>query len=197
MNLNNHPTKSGRGKNKKYYIMEKEILEGSASIAKFMGYVHIKDNVLYDTCDDTSFKHYTYETVYSKTPIYVDSEDFLQEVKNPDYGNNNNPHWNPNLETLNWASLNEHFINPKYHTSLDWLMPVVDKIKIVSFKLWDSGKVHEKIWLKVDIWSNEVKFIDEETGQYPICTPITSESFIKSLWLAVVQFIQWYNTQSK
>jgi len=159
--------------------MTKEILEGSASIAKFMGYVHIKDNVLYDTCDDTSFKHYTYETVYSKTPIYVDSEDFLQEVKNPDYGNNDNPRWNPNLETLNWASLNEHFINPKYHTSWDWLMPVCKKLdRLVEDGIIDYSMVYEAHCDNLD---------DAVTRSYDI-----SEVFP-----VVVQFIHFYNTQSK
>ncbi len=162
--------------------MENEILEAEKLIAVFMGYVHIKDNVLYDTCDDTSFKHYTYETVYSKTPIYTDSEDYLEEVKNPDYGNKVNPHWNPDLETLNWASVNDHFIKPNYHTSWNAQIPVWSKIAKLIKKIADDGNEFDyKMYMGL-------------IGRYEnaVFNNIPMEGFV-----VITDAIYFYNTQNQ
>jgi hypothetical protein len=55
----------------------------------------------------------------------------------------------------------------KYHTSWDWLMPVVEKIKDVQIS---------------EGWSNKQPVINA-----------LSDVNITILWKAVVQFIQWYN----
>lgn len=60
----------------------------------------------------------------------------------------------------------------KYHTSWDWLMPVVEKINKIHNEVdiyKQLSKVMEALWL-----------ID-----------------IRHLWLAVVEFIKWYNTQKQ
>jgi hypothetical protein len=81
--------------------------------------------------------------------------------------------------------------------SYDMLMPVVERIKKVSFELWDSNKIEERIFLKVNIWSCEVSWVDEETGEYPICETIVYHTFLESLYKAVVEFIKWYNSKNK
>lgn len=60
----------------------------------------------------------------------------------------------------------------KYHTSWDWLMPVVEKIRKIEDETDREGK-NFKHYQKV--------------LSYPIYTPI------ETIWKAVVQFITWYN----
>jgi hypothetical protein len=57
----------------------------------------------------------------------------------------------------------------KFHTSWDWLMPVVEKIRDVQIS---------------EGWSNK----------QPVIKAL-SDVNITILWKAVVQFIQWYNKQ--
>lgn len=68
----------------------------------------------------------------------------------------------------------------KYHTSWDWLMPVVEKIRTIGFKfiIGDSNRV--TVYNKDYDWRN---------GS-------TSDSMIECVWHGCAQFIQWYNTQS-
>jgi hypothetical protein len=76
-------------------------------------------------------------------------------------------HWN--IEPFGWHD-DEQL---KYHSSWDWIMPVVAKIMFTSWNMTDSLKqcflVRESIdWIEVE-----------------------------KTWLAVVDFIKWYNQQSK
>jgi hypothetical protein len=67
----------------------------------------------------------------------------------------------------------------EYHTSWDWLMPVVEKIESEGFtvNIQDRGCCIYK------------KF------SHPICTAERWETKIEGIWQAVTSFIKWYNTQ--
>ena len=107
------------------------IIVNNALIAKHMGYIYFESGVLIDNSDCGGI--FDVIDVYSKTPIQVDAFDggqkYFSDVPNPDYKNENNPHWNNELETLAWSTLNSaNYIHDlKYHSSWDWLMPVVHK----------------------------------------------------------------------
>jgi hypothetical protein len=76
----------------------------------------------------------------------------------------------------------------KYHTSWDWLMPVVEKIEeLASLQYWIelSGR-RCTIYEMVNYGSNG-KVIISEYGS------TNSESKIHATWLAITDFIQWYN----
>lgn len=66
--------------------------------------------------------------------------------------------------------------NLKYHSDWSWIMPVVKKIKLTPMI---KGVVMRQtgIWEKIE---DELVSIE-----------------IESLWLAVVQFIQWFNNHNK
>lgn len=64
--------------------------------------------------------------------------------------------------------------NMKFHSSWDWLMPVVEKIEGLNFGI--------KIY-KNSCW----------VTNYPESNTCATSSKIKSVWLAVVEFIEWYN----
>lgn len=82
----------------------------------------------------------------------------------------------------------------KYYVSWDWLMPVVEKIE--GLNNGENGKGYI-----VSLKSPScVGYIDKEDGfKMPIpCDARTlGTTRIESVWLAVVEFIQWYNKNKK
>jgi hypothetical protein len=75
--------------------------------------------------------------------------------------------------------LANHF---KYHSSWDWLMPVVEKIE-------DLGNYGVEIHLK------SCNIFEASIDQSDLCIEGHFETKKESIWQAVVQFIQWYNNQ--
>lgn len=79
----------------------------------------------------------------------------------------------------------------KYHSSWDWLMPVVDKVE----QLFEGS-------ISVNIYDDRCTI--EISTQYAMATDIhLPDEFynnegpkIRSTWLSIVQFITWYNTQN-
>lgn len=80
-----------------------------------------------------------------------------------------------------------------YESSWDMLMPVVEKMKIAADELWQNFEECEPLNFTIDVWKNEVKFVDTETGWWPF--PIYTEkdgTVLQNTWQSVVDFIQWY-----
>ena len=105
----------------------------------------------------------------------------------------------------------------KFHSSWDWLMPVVEKIEnlgnqtfrnlgVTSYSRFEIKHNHIKLY-----WSKEHKYqlflevipkwmSDSSFGisKNQIRINITKEiTKIEALWLAVVEFIKWYNLNNK
>ena len=94
----------------------------------------------------------------------------------------------------------------KYHSSWDWIMPVVEKISTlkvnggsiitkISSSISVSGRwtVHTcSFQTEEQIWNNRYEFIANISNDYEHDGPK-----IDSIWLAVVEFIKWYNKQIK
>lgn len=70
----------------------------------------------------------------------------------------------------------------EYHTSWDWLMPVVEKIKDLTGNL---GKAPNPQSLKVWMEMNKEYF---KVTALPLATPINE------VWESVINFIKWYKT---
>lgn len=78
----------------------------------------------------------------------------------------------------------------KYHSSWDWLMPVVEKIDSISFKGYEEGfdfVMRDRCFSYVVSADALIEVADGESR----------ESRIEATYKAVVQFITWYNSQSK
>lgn len=76
-----------------------------------------------------------------------------------------------------------------YHSSWDWLMPVVEKIETLT--AFDGrGEVN----YIVSIEANQCIISQGGEGEIEY---EQSEAKIGATWKAVVQFINWYNTQPK
>ena len=109
-------------------------------------------------------------------------------------------------EPTNSTLFEQSIKHTQYHRSWDWLMPVVEKIQKVFH--WDSEN---------DKYISVEDFGIVYTRRYPtnmnvtricICTKLNgamsefhhirkeSKSKIESVWLAVVEFIEWYNVNT-
>jgi hypothetical protein len=98
--------------------------------------------------------------------------------------------------------------NLKYHSSWDWLMPVVEKIeklpvnwKISQFKAdgWTKNGKNDH-WYEVRIQGNScdiyesMAMVDIREISLPHNDPYFKfTDKIYAVWLAVVEFINWYN----
>ena len=89
----------------------------------------------------------------------------------------------------------------KYHTSWDWLMPVVEKI--------ESIRHPEYGWFQVSVQGNSCSIQSEHLWKvlqghpnktYKAYTSDPDAIFptkIESTWYVVVEFIKWYNTHQQ
>lgn len=82
----------------------------------------------------------------------------------------------------------------KFHLSWEWLMPIVQKTKDAAHELWEKFEDCEPLHLSIDIWNNEVKFVDTETGWYPF--PVYTEkdgTVLENTWKIITDFLLWRN----
>lgn len=80
----------------------------------------------------------------------------------------------------------------KFHSSWDWLMPVVEKIQSIDITPAPNYSGY-RIEIVVQGYVKITGF--PMTG---IFTNVSVEgSLIKAVWLAVIKFIQWYNNKTQ
>jgi hypothetical protein len=82
----------------------------------------------------------------------------------------------------------------KYRTSWDWLMPVVEKINTMA-----NVRIQVGICSITRLYINTRRYAKENNISLEEVPPIAEsdeESFIGNVWLAVVEFIKWYNIQT-
>lgn len=87
----------------------------------------------------------------------------------------------------------------KYHTSWDWLMPVVEKIeKIKPKKDGDVGMLIsiESNLCKIELGGQQIPYEDYTENMEFECWE-QGETKIQATWQAVTKFIKWYNQNSK
>ena len=74
------------------------------------------------------------------------------------------------------------YSNLKYHSSWDWLIPVVSKI----------SKMYEDLYKQAFITKTPIPYDIETTYADVICRHVTIEK--EHLFERVVEFIKWYNS---
>jgi hypothetical protein len=75
----------------------------------------------------------------------------------------------------------------KYHSSWDWLMPVVEKI--------ESDASQEAGHAEVTITENHCR-INRMSYTKDLVNTFNKDSKILAVWQAVVQFVTWYNSKT-
>ena len=169
-------------------MKEQNISESNKLIAEFMGLVFVENcktvNDLYESGDQLGEEQS--ENLWVKNP----SKEFLKDKLFgcytiwDKYGDDFTPYENYYYES-----------RLKYHSSWDWLMPVVEKISRIPS--YHSNGLY-KYLCHVDI--NPIKGITIE-GMYrrnfnaedEIFIQIYEYSYLENTWLGVVEFIKWYN----
>ena len=81
----------------------------------------------------------------------------------------------------NWLS----FLNMKYHSSWDWLMPVVEKIETFNHAVTITQNI---CTIRACIMGDRTVRA-HQTGNYK-----TPDTKLYNTWLAVVEFVKWYNS---
>jgi hypothetical protein len=92
----------------------------------------------------------------------------------------------PNLHLSNLEVDNGEIPNFKFHSSWDWLMPVVEKINnsFVEYEHNDKGIVNGLVKGKDGEWvDDKIKRVHNAVLQFNI----------KEIYNAVVEFIKWHN----
>lgn len=81
-----------------------------------------------------------------------------------------------------------------YNVSWDWLMPVVEKIESLNFEI--DGEITSA---DVHIMYGDCKIVDEDgAGLFEFYFHSTdSKDKRKATYKAVIEFIKWYNNESK
>jgi hypothetical protein len=96
------------------------------------------------------------------------------------------------MDGVNGPFVSERVSDLKYHTSWEWLMPVVEKIEILSASIYWA--------FSVEIRKNFCAVYCHEKGKqdgmiYQTPYGTNPKSKIVAVWDAVIAFIQWYNKQ--
>jgi hypothetical protein len=81
----------------------------------------------------------------------------------------------------------------KYNKSWDWLMPIVEKIE----SIYDDFHGYFGVYISSNSCTIQGTRLNTsiENPHYAYHNDVTLNTKIESTWYAVVQFIQWYNTQ--
>lgn len=170
-------------------LTEQQIKEGNRLIAEFMGYIYYEPKVLIDNSDIGGL--YESFEVFSKTPIKIDTWDdsdqiYFSKVPNPDYKNDNNPHWNSDIEFLDWDCINEFKTELVYHKDFNALNEVAEKIKEMKYP----------IMLYQSHIQNTVEISSMADNYYIVRESSTIFKPIEVLWLAIVNFIKINNKKN-
>ncbi len=97
------------------------------------------------------------------------------------YGNTNVP-LSVNLIYIPKRGSNT-FAQLEYHSSWDWLMPVVEKIELLGYSVEKNFQRIDNDWQTLITKGNDILFQD------------FAEKSIDAMYCTLVHFIEWYNEQ--
>ena len=151
-------------------MTREEIIKGNKLIAEFMGFVRYFPNMTLES-DLSKFYYYPYNDRIFDEGLYTSTKMTSQE----------------GYYVNQCIRENHHLKNMQFHSSWGWLMPVVQKIATLGFKV--TLEFEEKPYLNsISIQENSTgEYIEEdyEDMDYEI------ESDIHLVWFNVVNFIKW------
>lgn len=83
----------------------------------------------------------------------------------------------------------------QYHTSWDWLMPVVEKIESLGLEILDECNLWYFQINKQEVFIN-MSGILNNGNKFELNKYIESETKKEAIYKAVVEFIKWFNQQN-
>lgn len=90
-------------------------------------------------------------------------------------------------ETAEWISTTKRLVSElAYHSSWDWLMPVVEKINAMDNREYD-----------VIIWRSDCHINNREQVLIESSILRGNMTLIETVWGCIVEFIKWYNQNQK
>ncbi len=165
-------------------MTETEILNGNKLMAEFMGYkYHCKGH---DDFSDIGGL-YTDVEYYSKEPLQFEHYHSFGRKDKRGEGLKNSEVEYLIIQTGGYDS--GHDTELKYHSSLDWLMPVLVKIGKDFPEQFDISINIEKGKFNCTIWNNKIPG-DKNQIFY-------EGDLIESVFRAAIEFLHWYNTNKK
>jgi hypothetical protein len=92
----------------------------------------------------------------------------------------------------------DHLSHPilKYSTSYDWLMPVLEKMYDIGYST-DINSGNRRIWIHrndIGLMADEPDYNEEFRGNKSYAHDLTAH---QCLYIAVLEFIKWYNDNGK
>ena len=80
----------------------------------------------------------------------------------------------------------------KYHTSWDWLMPVVEKLHnmAILYEIKNKLSTYNERWYRCSLTLYKESL---PNGKYRVVRD--GDTQLNAIWRAVIKFIQWYNKE--
>jgi len=167
--------------------MKEDIIEGNKLIAKFDGFIYYDEVIGYD--DWGSYPSLSEELTAAWVRLHPEESEFNKlfiEHKRI-YS-----HFYEQFD-IEIPFIDYHY-NLRYHSSWDWLMPVVEKIEAMGYKTvlatseW-GNKYYQNIITGVGIIKETIENPSKFMGQ--------SDTKIEAVYKATIEFIKWYNQTKK
>lgn len=138
--------------------------------------------------DDEILKYRELIAVFMELELHEGG--FLYPMRLPQFHGSDHREWCCSDDNGNWIICSE---NMKYDTSWDWLMPVVEKIESLKFRVkicgfTSFGKQYNECHIKKN--DSEGLYVYNHEG-------IGYELKIEAVWIAIIEFIQWHSNQIK
>jgi hypothetical protein len=160
----------------------KDIATGNRIIAEFMGFPKVTIGSFwdYDRSLDNSSNTKELEVVD------INERDMVSFKQKMPYANYGLSYFDGVVFYPSNKEQNKHNPSRRYHTSWDWLMgpykKAVDYLEAIESKIDFDSPLHEKLYGIDSLYGNLHKIVDGE---------------IMPVWEALVEFINWFNQQSK
>jgi hypothetical protein len=162
-------------------MTQEEIIEGNKLIAEFIGFASHENTA----AEKDFFKGYP-KSIEAHTIGYNVPYNFFETTVEKKSGISGNSNWIDAFCKIDSSKCTEvvWLAKMKFHSSWDWLMPVVEKIEAMQNRDVDARITIERDTCNI--------YFNNGTSQYEFNTWEQSNK-LKCVYEHLVEFIKWYN----